>query len=60
MVMLSIFGACNPNPQPGADGLLEHAERLVNTHPDSAMQLIDSIFYLEKSLSREYYTLNNY
>lgn len=52
---LFIFGGCNPNPQPGSEGLLEQAERLVDTHPDSAMQLIDSLFYPEKSLGKEQY-----
>ena len=44
--------ACG-NPQPGSADLLEQAERLVDSDPDSAMQLIDSIFYPEKSLNRD-------
>ncbi len=44
--------ACD-NPQPSSADLLEQAERLVDSYPDSAMQLIDSIFYPEKSLNRE-------
>lgn len=43
------------NPQPEATEVLKQAERLVEKYPDSAMQLIDSVFYPEKSLSREHY-----
>ena len=50
---LSILSACNPQPE--ASGLLEEAGQLVERHPDSAMLLIDSIFYPEKSLNHEYY-----
>ncbi|SEA05527.1 Tetratricopeptide repeat-containing protein [Porphyromonadaceae bacterium KH3R12] len=47
------FGACNPQPE--APKLLVEAERLVESNPDSAMLLIDSIFYPEKSLRYEHY-----
>jgi hypothetical protein len=50
---LSILSACNPQPE--ASGLLEEAGQLVERHPDSAILLIDSIFYPEKSLNHEYY-----
>lgn len=53
LVLLSL-GACN-NPQSGAAQLLEQAESLVDTYPDSAMLLIDSIFYPEQSLTHEKY-----
>ena len=42
-------------PQPEASSLLEEAGQLVEKHPDSAMLLIDFIFYPEKSLNHEYY-----
>jgi tetratricopeptide (TPR) repeat protein len=53
VVGLSLLGACNPQPE--AAELLRQAESLVDTHPDSAMRLIDSLFYPEKSLRREHY-----
>ncbi|MEA4916260.1 tetratricopeptide repeat protein [Proteiniphilum sp.] len=43
------------NPQPYATKLLAQAEQLIDEHPDSALLLIDSIFYPEKSLSKEEY-----
>ncbi len=51
---LSYLLACN-NPQPEASDLLEEAERLIEVYPDSAMLLIDSLFYPEKSLNHENY-----
>lgn len=48
-----VFVACNPQPQ--APRLLAEAEGLVDINPDSAMLLIDSLFYPEKSLSHEQY-----
>jgi len=52
IILMGAFflGACN-NPQPGSADLLEQADRLVDSDPDSAMQLIDSIF-MPKSLQR--------
>lgn len=51
---LSFFVECS-NPQPEASMLLADAERLIESNPDSAMQLIDSIFYPEESLFFEDY-----
>ena len=51
---LTILSACH-NPQPEADNLLLQAEQLMDEHPDSALLLIDSIFYPEKSLNKEDY-----
>ncbi|MDD2511760.1 MAG: hypothetical protein PHS71_00715, partial [Proteiniphilum sp.] len=50
---MSFFFACNPQPE--ASSLLEEAGHLVERHPDSAMLLIDSIFYPEKSFNHAYY-----
>lgn len=43
------------DPQPEAKKLLSQAEIFMEDHPDSAMLLIDSIFYPEKSLNHENY-----
>ena len=43
------------NPQPEAITLLKAAEQLADTRPDSAMQLIDSIFYPDKSFNKRDY-----
>lgn len=43
------------NPQPQAPQLLADAQRLMEDRPDSAMLLIDSIFYPEKSLGKPQY-----
>lgn len=51
---LTFLSACN-NPQPEAPRLLAEAERLMEVYPDSAMRLIDSLFYPEKSLDRKSY-----
>ncbi|OJV36279.1 MAG: hypothetical protein BGO33_04595 [Bacteroidia bacterium 43-41] len=48
-----VFVACNPQSE--APRLLAVAEGLVDINPDSAMLLIDSLFYPEKSLSHEQY-----
>lgn len=53
-VILSYLSACN-NPQPGAAKILEKAELIIEEHPDSALMLIDSIFYPEKSLNMKDY-----
>lgn len=47
------FVACNPQSE--STKLLTEAQRLVESNPDSAMQLIDSIFYPEKSLNNDNY-----
>ena len=52
-VVIVFLSACNPQPQ--ANRLLEQAEKLVDNYPDSAMWLIDSLFYPEKSLNKEHY-----
>ena len=49
---LSLF-ACNPQRE--ASDLLRQAQSLVDTQPEKALQLIDSIFYPERSLSRREY-----
>ena len=46
-VALLLFMACNPQPE--AAGVLEQAESLMETYPDSAMQLIDSFFIPKKA-----------
>ena len=48
-----LFTACNPQPE--APALLTQAETLMETKPDSAMLLIDSIFDPKASLNREEY-----
>ena len=45
--------ACNPQPE--ADSLLTQAQEIIEIYPDSAIHLIDSIFYPEKSLSHKRY-----
>ena len=52
-VGLSVLSACKPQPE--APRLLAEAQRLVESNPDSAMLLIDSLFYPEKSLRRALY-----
>ncbi|WP_352421297.1 tetratricopeptide repeat protein [Proteiniphilum sp.] len=52
---LSFFWECNPNPQPEASRLLADAGRLIESNPDSAMQLIDSLFYPEESFLHKDY-----
>lgn len=47
------FTACNPQPE--APTLLQQAQAVIETHPDSAMQLIDSIFYPEGTLEKKHY-----
>lgn len=47
------FVACNPQPE--STDLLTEAQSLVESNPDSAMILIDSLFYPEKSLSKDHY-----
>ena len=52
LVTLSLL-ACNPQRE--ASDLLRQAQNLVDTQPEKALQLIDSIFYPERSLSRREY-----
>ncbi|MDO5665402.1 MAG: LuxR C-terminal-related transcriptional regulator [Bacteroidia bacterium] len=54
VVIFTTLSSCF-NPQPEAAQLLEQAEVLMESHPDSAMILIDSIFYPEKSLRKKEY-----
>ncbi|MDR0334186.1 MAG: hypothetical protein LBI15_12095 [Dysgonamonadaceae bacterium] len=58
-ILLSIFTilllfACNPQREEASD-LLRQAQALVEIQPDSALQLIDSIFAPERSLSKRDY-----
>ncbi len=53
-VMVAVLSSCL-DPQPQAPALLEQAELLMEDRPDSAMRLIDSIFYPEKSLRKPQY-----
>ncbi len=53
-VMAAALSSCL-DPQPQAPALLEQAELLMEDRPDSAMRLIDSIFYPEKSLRKPQY-----
>jgi tetratricopeptide (TPR) repeat protein len=47
------LGGCKPQPE--APQLLADAQRFMENNPDSAMLLIDSLFYPEKSLRHEDY-----
>lgn len=55
MILLGILLPSCLNPQPEAPDLLEQAEALMESRPDSAMVLIDSIFYPEVSLRKPQY-----
>ena len=50
-----MLGVISCNPQPDADKLLHQAKDIMDANPDSAMKLIDSIFYPEKSFSQKLY-----
>lgn len=53
-ILIGIFVSCNPQPE--AEELLEHAKKFAeNDISDSALLLIDSIFYPEKSFDKEEY-----
>jgi tetratricopeptide (TPR) repeat protein/DNA-binding CsgD family transcriptional regulator len=52
VTILSLF-ACNPQRE--ASNLLQQAQKLADTQPDVALQLIDSIFYPERSLRKREY-----
>ena len=53
--LILLLGVISCNPQPEADRLLRLAQEMVETDPDSAMNLIDSIYYPENSLSHKRY-----
>lgn len=53
LLIPALFSCSNPQPQ--ATELLAQAEELMEDHPDSAIVLVDSIFYPEKSLKKEQY-----
>ncbi len=53
LLVPALFSCSNPQPQ--ATELLVRAEELMEDHPDSALVVIDSIFYPEKSLKKEQY-----
>lgn len=53
VLCLFLLVACNPQPE--APVLLEQAQLLMEDNPDSALLLIDSIFYPEKSLNKHDY-----
>ena len=48
-----VLSGCNPQSE--ADMLLQQAQKIMEQNPDSAMKLIDSIFYPEKSLDKSEY-----
>ncbi len=53
VIAVFLLVACNPQNQ--APALLREAQSLVEDRPDSALKLIDSIFYPEKSLKKKEY-----
>lgn len=55
ILVVGFFYLISCNPQPEATVLLKRAESIVEKNPDSAMLLIDSIYYPEKSLKRDAY-----
>ena len=55
LFVLSLFLLVACNPQPEAPVLLEQAQLLMENNPDSALLLIDSIFYPEESLNKQDY-----
>lgn len=55
ILQIALLGMIACNPQPESDSLLTQAQEVIEIYPDSAMQLIDSIFYPEKSLSHKRY-----
>lgn len=57
LLVPALFSCSNPQPQ--ATELLVRAEELMEDHPDSALVVIDSIFYPEKSLKKEQYMRYN-
>jgi len=55
IIIIGLALASCSNPQPEAVTLLKAAEQLADSCPDSALQLIDSIFYPEKSFNKRDY-----
>ena len=55
VMLIGLFGLLSCSPQPESHALLTQAQQVVDNHPDSALQLIDSIFYPEKSLKEKDY-----
>lgn len=53
-LLIAILGSCG-KPQPQATLLLTQAEQLIENYPDSALALIDSIYYPEKSFNKKNY-----
>ena len=54
-MLIGLAGLLSCNPQPESQALLTKARQVVDNHPDSALHLIDSIFYPEKSLNKKDY-----
>lgn len=55
VITIGVFFLGGCKPQPEAPQLLADAQRFMENNPDSAMLLIDSLFYPEKSLRHEDY-----
>ncbi len=55
VIIIELALASCSNAQPEAVTLLKAAEQLADSRPDSAVQLIDSIFYPEKSFNKRDY-----
>ncbi|MEA4996192.1 MAG: tetratricopeptide repeat protein [Petrimonas sp.] len=55
VITIGVFFLGGCKPQPEAPQLLADAQRFMENNPDSAMLLIDSLFYTEKSLRHEDY-----
>jgi len=53
-LLIAVLSSCG-KPQPQASQLLARAEQLIEDYPDSALMLIDSIFYPEKSFNKKDY-----
>lgn len=54
-MITGIIGACSNFPQSNSEHLLQQAKDLMDTRPDSAMSLIDSILFPKENLSHENY-----
>ncbi len=55
VITIGVFFLGGCKPQPEAPQLLADAQRFMENNPDSAMLLIDSLFYPEKGLRHEDY-----